>query len=81
MTDRHENRCANTEALNRYLAEEDERAEQFEEFRDLIAKHLAVIDESIFHINNIAESFPDLDLDDEIRESILEYLPYKKAKR
>ena len=71
---RHENRCANTEALNRYLAEEDERASQLEEFQELIKKHLNTIEESIFHIKNISESFSDLDLESEIKDSILELL-------
>ena len=80
MNDRHENRCANTEALNRYEKKQDRLAELLEEFQELAQPHLDIIEEQIFHLNNKAEAFEDLNLESEIRESVLEFLPYKKEK-
>ncbi len=74
MGNRHENRCANTEALNKYLAEEDSRAELFEEWEEVTKSHFDAIDEAIFHIRNKEEAFSDLDLTDEIKSRILELL-------
>jgi len=73
--DRHyANGDGNLYALDKHLDAEDERAKQLEEFQELIKQHLNTIEESIFHIRNISESFEDLDLDDEIKSSILEML-------
>jgi len=73
--DRHyANGDGNLYALDKHLDEEDARSEALEEFQELIQKHLNVIEESIFHIRNISESFPDCDLEDEIKNSVLELL-------
>ena len=74
MDDRNKSRCCNTELLNNYLAEEDKRAERLEDFQQLIESRLDDIEDLITSIKNVAESFPDLDLDDEIKNSILEML-------
>ena len=61
-------------ALNEYYKKEDKRAEQLEEFQELIEPKLEEIEDLITSIKNVAESFPDLELSDEIKNSILELL-------
>ncbi len=79
MSNRHENRCANTEALNRYEKKQDRLAELFEEFQELAQPHIDIIEEQIFHLKNKAEAFDDLDLDDEIRKSVEQFFPPKRG--
>jgi len=61
-------------ALDQYYKKEDERAEQLEEFEELSKPFFDTIEESIFHIRNKAESFSDIDLEEEIKQTILEML-------
>jgi len=73
--DRHyANGDGNLYSLDKYLDAEDARSEQLEEFYELVKPHLDIIEEQIFHLKNKAEAFDDLDLDDEIKSSVLELL-------
>jgi len=76
-----ENHCVNTALLNRYLAEEDKHAELFDEWQKITQHHFEAIEEQIFHINNKSEAFSDLDLEDEIKSRVAEFLPKSVSKK
>ena len=61
-------------SLSQHLAEEDERSRQLDEFQELIQPKLDEIEDMLSYILNVAESFPQIDLDDEIKNSISELL-------
>jgi len=73
--DRHyANGDGNLYALDKHLDAEDERAKQLEEFNELAQPFYNTIEESLFHLRNKAESFSDIDLEEEIKQTILELL-------
>ena len=65
---------ANTAALSAHLAKEEQRENDLEEFQKDIINYLALIESSINSIKEIAENYPNCDLDQEIRESLEELL-------
>lgn len=48
--------------------------EQLENFNELTSFHFNTIDESLFHILNISESFTDIELVQEIRDRLMEII-------
>jgi len=60
--------------LNQHLDKQDEMAFQLAEFRELTQPFFNNIEEALFYIRKEAESFSEIDLDEEIKQSILEML-------
>lgn len=62
-------------ALNQRDKEIAKQEELFEEWQELTQPHFEAIEDSISHINNKSEAFNNLDLDEEIKSRIAEFLP------
>ena len=71
---RHENRCANTEQLNKYLDGQDRDARMLESFQSDIEPHLLAVEEAISRMKEIAKGYEDFDFRYEIDESVKELL-------
>ena len=70
----YESGDVNSYLIDKHLDEEDERAEMLEEFNELSKQFFDNIEEALFHIRNKAESFSDIDLEDEIKSRVMELL-------
>jgi len=77
---RHDNRCANTEALNRHLAEEDKASEALEDFMGEIQSHLDMIDESYFKIREKAKEYTGYNFEEEIDDALIDIIYPSKHK-
>ena len=65
---------ANTSALNAHLAKEEQRETDLENFKEEISHYLTLIESSVCSIKEIADKYPNIDLEQEIQESIEELL-------
>lgn len=67
-------RCANTEALNRYQNKLAKQEELFEAFCDEIDDELAELNEIIENLRNVAKDYYGCDFREELKELINENL-------
>jgi len=67
-------RCANTEALNRHLAEQEKGETALENFFSAVENEIEELEDIITRIKNIAKDYEGYDFSDEIKDLVLEYV-------
>jgi len=67
-------RCANTEALNKHLAEQEACEKALDNFYGAVEGELEELEEVISRIKEIAKDFEGYDFSDEIKDLVLEYV-------
>ena len=75
----NENVDGNLHALDKHLKEEEYSERALENFQDDIQKLVKEVEVAIIRMNEIAETYTGFDFNDEIREQIEQFLPYKRG--